>query len=173
MAAPTPVPTVPPSVRSAVLAQIQPLTLRFPKGRGSKAAVKRGRGFTLLEVMIVCVIVGILAAITLPAYQKYIIRANRSAAQRFMMDVANREEQYLNNMRSYVGGSTVFTSSGLSFPVPSEITDRYDFAVVANDACCGPFPNWQITATPKGAQASDQAMTLDSRGTKTPTELWN
>lgn len=135
-------------------------------------AVKRFRGFTLLEVMIVCVIVGILAAIALPAYNQYIIRANRSAAQRFMMDVANREEQYLNNMRSYAGGSTVFSATGLSFPVPSEITDRYDFAVVTNDGCCGPNPNWQITATPKGPQASDQTLTLDSRGTKAPTDLW-
>jgi type IV pilus assembly protein PilE len=134
--------------------------------------VKRVRGFTLLEVMIVCVIVGVLAAIALPAYQQYIIRANRSSAQRFMMDVANRQEQYLNNMRSYASGSSVFGSSGLSFPIPSEIVDRYDFAVVANDACCGPNPNWQITATPKGAQASDQVMTLDSRGTKSPTDLW-
>jgi type IV pilus assembly protein PilE len=136
-------------------------------------AVKRMRGFTLLEVMIVCVIVGVLAAIALPAYQNYIVRANRSAAQRFMMDVSNREEQYLNNLRSYAGGSTVFSSTGLSFPVPSDIATRYDFTVVANDACCGPFPNWQITGVPKGAQASDQTLTLDSRGTKTPTDLWN
>jgi type IV pilus assembly protein PilE len=135
-------------------------------------AVKLSRGFTLLEVMIVCVIVGILAAIALPAYQQYIIRANRSAAQRFMMDVSNREEQYLNNLRSYAGGSTVFSATGLSFPVPSDISDRYTFTVVANDACCGPFPNWQITAAPKGAQTGDPTLTLDSRGTKAPSDVW-
>jgi len=53
----------------------------------------RTRGFTLLEVMIVVVIVGVLAAIALPAYQSQVRKSNRSAAQQFMQDVALREQQ--------------------------------------------------------------------------------
>jgi hypothetical protein len=87
-----------------------------------------------------------------------------------MLDVANRQEQYLNNLRAY---TAALDSTGLSFPIPSDIALRYDFAIVVNNACCGPFPNWQITATPKGDQASDQSLTLDSRGSKSPTDLWN
>ena len=130
---------------------------------------RRAQGFTLLEVMVVAAIVGILAAIALPSYNQYIIRSNRNAAERFMMDVANRQEQYLNSMRSY---TTALDATGLSFPVPNEISDRYDFTIVTNDGCCGPTPNWQITGAPKGPQAGDVTLTLDSRGTKTPSDKW-
>src|SRR5690242_3105801 len=54
----------------------------------------RTHGFTLMELMITVVIIGILATIAYPSYTQYVIRSNRSAAQSFILGVANQQEQY-------------------------------------------------------------------------------
>ena len=56
---------------------------------------KKNSGFTLIEVLIVVAILGILMSIAVPAYSEYIRRAHRAAAQQFLLDVAQRQEQYL------------------------------------------------------------------------------
>ena len=62
----------------------------------------RENGFTLIEVMITVAIVAILTTLALPSYNNYLLRVNRGAAAQFMMDVANRQEQYILDQRAYV-----------------------------------------------------------------------
>jgi|KBSMisStandDraft_5_1062788.scaffolds.fasta_scaffold55562_5 type IV pilus assembly protein PilE len=133
----------------------------------------RTRGFTLLEVMIVVVIVGVLAAIALPAYQSQVRKSNRSAAQQFMQDVALREQQIMMDQRGYVpvtdtayfGNKPSDSNSGVGLAAPSSTTGKYTF-VVTRDNTTTP-PSYTITATAVGSQDKDASlnkMSLDHLG---------
>jgi type IV pilus assembly protein PilE len=65
----------------------------------------RGRGFTLIEVMIVVAIVGILAAIALPSYNDYIRRGQIQEAFGFLSDFRAKMEQYYQDNRNYGSAS--------------------------------------------------------------------
>jgi type IV pilus assembly protein PilE len=130
------------------------------------AFARRGHGFTLIEVMVTLAIIGILASIALPAYGKYVIRSKRNAAQAQMMDIANREEQFLLANRTYADKATL-TSNGFSLPGEVAANYSYDVTTVAD-----PLPTYLITFTPRNAQASDGPMTLSSGGVKTPAANW-
>ena len=124
------------------------------------------RGFTLIELMVVAAIVAILAAIAYPSYQQYVIRGKRSAAQAQMMDIANRQQQYLLANRSYAS-KTQLESGG--YDLPSEVSSNYGYSITVGS---GTPPTFTITSTPSGAQASDGNLTLSSDGSKTPAAKW-
>src|SRR5512140_2335448 len=71
-------------------------------GGGSRAwRPHRPHGFTLIEIAMVIAVISILVSLALPSYSNSIIRLNRTSAERFMLDVANREEQFMMDARSY------------------------------------------------------------------------
>lgn len=125
------------------------------------------KGFTLIELMVVVAIIAILATIAYPSYQQYIIRSNRVAAQSQMLEIANRQQQFLMANRIFADTATL-TNSG--FLLPPEVSRNYDFAI-AVDSVATP-PRYVITFTPKASQAVDGAISLDSSGTKLPVGKW-
>ena len=120
----------------------------------------RAQGFTLIEVMIVVVVVGILMAVAIPSYREYVLRSHRSSAQAFMSTVANRQAQYLLDARAYAG-----SHGALGLTVPSDVAARYSFSTVVVG---GPPPGYTFQATPIGDQAQDRCgqMSIDNTGSK-------
>lgn len=127
---------------------------------------KRQSAFTLIELMIAVAIVAILAMIAWPSYQQYVIRGKRSAAQAQMMDIANREQQYLLANRSYASKSQL---EAAGYALPSEVGGNYTYAI---DLGTGSMPTYTITFTATGAQSSDGNLSLTSEGVKTPSGKW-
>ncbi len=135
------------------------------------------QGFTLLELMIVVAIIAILATIAYPSYMSYVARTNRSAAESFIMSVANKEEQYILDARQYAGvasdpGDDTALAT-LHMTVPREVSDFYDIKV--GNVTLTP-PGYKVTAVPKGTQATNDAhcgsVSITYTGDKNPKDCW-
>ena len=124
------------------------------------------KGFTLIELMITVAVIGILAGVAYPSYTSYIKKGLRRSAQAQMMDIANREQQFLLANRTYVAYSALTTSG---YALPSELSTKYTPSV---DVGTGTVPAFTITFTAIGTQASDGALTLTSTGVKAPADKW-
>lgn len=123
--------------------------------------------------MITVVVVSILLAIAVPSYRQYVIRSKRTAAQAAMMDIANREQQFLLANRAYADKATLEANG---YALPAEVSDSYTWDVkleIGGLACTAPC--FSITFTGTGGQAADNSpspLTLTSAGDKTPTTKW-
>lgn len=135
------------------------------------AAAPRWRGFTLVELMITVAVVAILAAIAYPSYRDYLKRAHRSSAQSLMLDLANREQQYLLDRRAFLGGGASAVTTLLPAGIPVEVSNFYDMTITAT---AGPPPTFEVKATPKAGSlmAGETPFTIDQDGTKLPADKW-
>jgi type IV pilus assembly protein PilE len=145
-------------------------------------SIKRTRGFTLMELMIVVAIVGILAAIALPAYQQQLRKSRRASAQTLLMSIAAQEQQVLLDQRAYAdpGGACPNVTDAASllstFKVPAP-DDFFGYYTLCVTVVAGPPPTFTVTATPQslGGQNLDlggAALTIDNTGAKSPSDGW-
>jgi type IV pilus assembly protein PilE len=128
----------------------------------------KNSGFTLIELMIVVVIIGVLAAIALPGYQNYTMQARRSDGLKQLLAIQLELEKWRANKPSYTSNIV----DDLKFASTNSPDGHYSMSItLANDD-----QTYSITATPTGIQANDSAcdpITLDHNGAITPKECAN
>lgn len=126
-------------------------------GHGTRAS--RGRGFTLIELMVVVAVVAILAAIAIPSYSEAVRKGRRGQAKADLVEAAQVVERYRTVNNTYVGAVATPDVS------PKTGTAYYDIAISNVTAA-----EFTLTATPIAgtAQAIDRCgtLTVNQAGTK-------
>ena len=126
---------------------------------------RRQRGITLIELMVVMAVIGLLAAIAIPSYRRYVVRANRTDAKTALLQTAQALERCYTNSSPYAyNGTTCTTAVALPFLVQS---GTYNVSGVRTANA------YVLTATPQGPQATSDtecaAFRLNSTGAQTVT----
>ncbi len=106
-------------------------------------------GFTLIELMITVAVIGILAAVAYPSYVDYVKRSNRAEAQRELMRIANLQEQYFIDHRTYTAD---LTKLNLANPY---VTESTNYSISATGDASG----FKLTANAQNYQSSDTGCT--------------
>jgi len=122
------------------------------------------RGVTMFELLVVLVLVGVVAALALPAYRRQMIRVHRTEAITALLDLQIAEERFFLRHHSYTTNITAAPPEGLGLSATT-LSGRYWLsAAVADDG-----QSFIATATPTrtGGQDTDLeclAFSIDARG---------
>lgn len=129
----------------------------------------KNRGFTLIELMIVVVILGVIVAIAYPSYTRWALQTRRSDAHRILTTIAALQEKRLSECAAYTatftGNITNCAAGGLG--ITSTSADGH--YVVTLTTTSSTLYNLSAAPVTGGLQLQDtqcQTITLNSLGLK-------
>lgn len=110
------------------------------------------KGFTLIELMIVVLVIAVLAAIAYPSYQQHVVKSRRAAAQACMQEVAQFMERYYTTNLKYTGAAV---------PAMQCRTDLARFYTIGLQGAAT-AKAFTVQATPTSAQNDPKCGTLSA-----------
>lgn len=114
--------------------------------------VRKARGFTLIELMVVVAVVGILVAIAYPSFTEYLRKSRRTDGKRAVMEAAAAMEKHFSTHLTYAGATL-----GTSGIYPASSPDGFyalSFSAAPSAAA------YAISAEPTGSQRQDKCHTF-------------
>lgn len=131
------------------------------------------RGITLMELMIVVVIIGILAALSYPNYREFVTRAKRTEARAALLKIATNQEKYYLQNNTFTSDLTV-----LGFNADPYITDSGTYRVRISSADASNFTAVADYLPADGEAEKCARFTIDGRGQKAslpvpPGDCWS
>lgn len=124
------------------------------------------QGFSLLELMIVVVLIGVISAIAIPSYTNHVTKTRRVEAQSALLEFANAMERHRLRSGTYLGvaaNNVAGTPTIFQEQVPFDRTPKtYNLRVTFSTT------SYELFALPiaGGPQASDGKLRLDSTGVR-------
>ena len=131
--------------------------------------ILKNKGITLIELLIVIVIVGILAAVAVPGYTSYMIRARRADAKTALEQVRATQEMWRAEKGGYSIDATLVELQ-TTMGAPANPVGYYNWSFTGNLL----VNSFTATATPivGSAQAADGPLSINWLGQKTPADKW-
>lgn len=132
--------------------------------------IKSKKGLTLIELLIVIVVVGVLAAIAIPTYSGYMVRARRADAKTALEQLRAAQEMRRAERGSY---ETDFTALRTTWGGPEARVGDYDITMVATTSTyTGTAAAFTLRQSEDAPAPAGAPLTIDQDGVKAPAAKW-